>query len=129
MTESLHDLVVRGRDFLEAGDPSTASRLLAQAHEQVPQDRSVLADLARAYADSAQLSRAEAAFTRLVEADAADAWARAGLGRALLRRSRPDEALVHLRLAHAMTGDERTAADIERAQARLGSRTEPGRGR
>ncbi len=41
----------------------------------------------------------------LVEDDPSDAWAQHALGRALERQSRHREALPHLRLAAAMSGD------------------------
>ncbi|UMG94966.1 hypothetical protein MF408_24440 [Nocardioides sp. TF02-7] len=53
----------------------------------------------------AQLQRATDELTELVEDDPSDVWARHALGRSLERQSRLREALPHLRLAAAMSGD------------------------
>jgi Flp pilus assembly protein TadD len=98
----LYDVVTRGRMFLAAGDPTTAAGMLAQAAALAPTDKAVRTDLARAYFDSAQLSRAEAAFADLVELDPTDVWARRGLARTLRRRSRHAEAAGHDRIADAL---------------------------
>ena len=52
-----------------------------------------------------QLERAEDELTRLVEERPDDDWVRFALGRSLERQSRYAEALPHLRLAAAMSGD------------------------
>jgi Flp pilus assembly protein TadD len=98
----LYDVVARGRMFLAAGDPTTAAGMLAQAAAVAPTDRAVHTDLARALFDSAQLSRAETAFTTLVELDPTDVWARRGLARTLRRMSRHGEAVSHDRIADAL---------------------------
>ncbi len=56
----------------------------------------------RAYFHSAQLRRAERAFTRVLELDPADHYARFVLGRTLQRQSRLVEALAQLKMAFAM---------------------------
>lgn len=56
----------------------------------------------RAYFHSAQLRRAERAFTRVLELDPTDHYARFVLGRTLQRQSRYSEALTQLRMAAAM---------------------------
>jgi tetratricopeptide (TPR) repeat protein len=58
-----------------------------------------------AYLIRVQLERAEAELTRLVEERPDDDWVRFALGRSLERQSRYAEALPHLRLAAAMSGD------------------------
>lgn len=52
-----------------------------------------------------QLGRAEEELTRLVDERPDDDWVRFALGRSLERQSRYAEALPHLRLAAAMSGD------------------------
>ncbi len=98
----LYDVVTRGRMFLAAGDPTTAAGMLSHAAALAPTDRAVHTDLARACFDSAQLTKAEAAFTTLVELDPTDVWARRGLARTLRRQSRRDEAAAQDRIADAM---------------------------
>lgn len=56
----------------------------------------------RAYFHSAQLRRAERAFTRVLELDPTDHYARFVLGRTLQRLGRFTEALGQLRIASAM---------------------------
>lgn len=57
---------------------------------------------ARAYFHSAQLNRAERAFTRVLELDPTDHYARFVLGRTLQRMARYPEALAQMRMAAAM---------------------------
>ncbi|MGW5332667.1 tetratricopeptide repeat protein [Streptomyces bauhiniae] len=61
--------------------------------------------LARAYYRSAQLHRAEAELRIIVDRDPVEHYARLMLGRTLERRSRPEEAAPHLRIAAALAGD------------------------
>ena len=56
----------------------------------------------RAYLDSAQLRKAEAAFTRVIEIDPADHYARFAIGRTLQRQGRLAEAETQLKMASAM---------------------------
>ncbi|WP_278255282.1 hypothetical protein [Nocardioides convexus] len=56
----------------------------------------------------------------LVEEDPSDAWARHALGRALERQARYDDALPHLRLAAAMTGDPEHEYDVLRVERLAG---------
>ena len=58
-----------------------------------------------AYLIRVQLERAEAELTRLVEERPDDDWVRFAIVRSLERQSRFAEALPHLRLAAAMSGD------------------------
>lgn len=67
----------------------------------------------------AQLSRAEDELRWLVEHDPSDDWARHALGRSLERQSRYAEALPHLRLAAAMTGDPEHESAVLRVERRL----------
>ena len=98
----LYGVVTRGRMFLAAGDPTTAAGVLSEAAALAPTDRAVHTDLARALFDSAQLHRAEAAFTTLVDLDPTDVWARRGLARTMRRLSRRSEAATQDRIADAL---------------------------
>jgi tetratricopeptide (TPR) repeat protein len=67
-----------------------------------------------------QLGRAEEELTRLVDERPDDDWVRFALGRSLERQSRYAEALPHLRLAAAMSGDpehELAVLRVERLHA------------
>ena len=50
-------------------------------------------------------------------------WARFSLGRTLERQSRLSEALAHLRLAYAMSGDTEHEVAIMRVERLLGEST------
>ncbi|WP_461145560.1 tetratricopeptide repeat protein [Salinifilum aidingensis] len=59
--------------------------------------------LGRAYYFAAQLGRAESAFSRVLELDPSDHYARLALGRTLQRQGRLAEARAQLRLAATMS--------------------------
>jgi len=109
-------------DLLERRAPSQALEVLEPALEQEPTNRGLRLLRAWAYSMRAQLVKASDELAALVEEDPSDAWAQHALGRALERQSRHREALPHLRLAAAMTGDvehelavlrvERVAGDL-----------------
>lgn len=111
-------------DLLARRAPKEALAVLEPALEQEPGNRGLRLLRAWAYLMRAQLQRATDELTELVEDDPSDAWARHALGRALERQSRLKEALPHLRLAAAMTGEvehevaalrvERLAGELER---------------
>ncbi len=107
-----HDLLVRRA-------PVEALEVLEPALAEDPRNTGLRALRAWAYLIRAQLGRAEEELASLVDDDPSDAWARHALGRALERQSRPAEALPHLRMAAAMTGDPEHVAAAERAAARV----------
>lgn len=86
----------------DAGDPLGAARELEPLLDQDEPAKSVLELAGRAFFRSAQLARAEDAFSRLVERDPTDAYARFALGRTLERLSRAAEAATCYRIAVAM---------------------------
>ena len=102
----LHSEFLRADLFLNMGQPTEAARILEAVVEAVveaePANESALELLARAYFGSAQLGRAEASLTRLVELAPANAWARRALARTLERQSRGAEAIAHHRVADAL---------------------------
>ncbi|KAA1426377.1 tetratricopeptide repeat protein [Nocardioides antri] len=112
-------------DLLERRAPSEALKVLEPALEQEPSNRGLRLLRAWAYLMRAQLVKASDELAELVEEDPSDAWAQHALGRALERQSRHREALPHLRLAAAMSGDvehelavlrvERLAGDLPQA--------------
>jgi len=112
------ELLERGRAAYAAGDPSTAARYLARVVAASPRNRMALLELAQAHYRSASLGRAEDVLRRLIELDPADGYARRLLGLTLTRQSRHADALPHLRLAAAMTGDPEVAAEAARCEAR-----------
>ena len=92
-------------DLIERRLPADALEVLEPALADDPDNVGLRTLRAWAYLVRAQLQKAEADLRVLVEADPADTWARFALGRALERQSRGVEALPHLRLAAAMSGD------------------------
>jgi Flp pilus assembly protein TadD len=87
---------------MSQGKPAEALATMAPLLSDEPNSRSVLELAGRAYFARAQLDRAERAFSRLVELDPTDAYARFALGRVCERRSRHDEAVGHYRVAVAL---------------------------
>ncbi|MET8305855.1 MULTISPECIES: tetratricopeptide repeat protein [unclassified Micromonospora] len=113
----------RATMFFETGDPSGAARLLEPIVDAEPGNAAVRQLLARAYFQSAQLSRAEEQLRELVDRDPSDHYAHHVLGRTLERLNRHSDALRHLRIAAAMyaaNDDYRVA--LERVETRLGGR-------
>ncbi len=92
-------------DLLVRRAPVEALEVLEPALEAEPANAGLRTLRAWAYLVRAQLGKAEEELRSLVEDDPSDVWARHALGRALERQSRHEEALPHLRLAAAMSGD------------------------
>ncbi|WP_026422783.1 tetratricopeptide repeat protein [Actinokineospora inagensis] len=82
--------------------PLDALAALAPVLAAAPDAPSVHLLAGRAYLNSAQLLRAEAAFQRVLELDPTDHYARFALGKTLQRQSRLPEAQTQLRMAVAM---------------------------
>jgi len=78
----------------------------------------------RAYFHSAQLRHAERAFTRVLELDPTDHYARFVLGRTLQRLGRFVEALAQLRMASAMNPVPEYLEAIGEVRARIALRGE-----
>ncbi|MGI8797799.1 MAG: tetratricopeptide repeat protein [Pseudonocardia sp.] len=92
----------RAESLLAARKPLDALTALSPVLDSQPDEASVHLLAGRAYLDSAQLQRAESAFTRVIEIDPTDHYARFALGKALQRQSRLAEAQTQLRMAVAM---------------------------
>ena len=92
-------------DLLSRRAPREALEVLEPALEQEPRNTGLRSLRAWAYLLRAQLAKAEAELAALVEERPDDDWVRHALGRSLERQARLGEALPHLRLAAAMTGD------------------------
>ncbi len=110
-------------DLLARRAPVEALAVLEPALAEDPRNTGLRTLRAWAYLARVQLGRAEEELVSLVDEDPSDVWARHALGRALERQSRPAEALPHLRLAAAMSGDPvhvTAAARVEARVAQLG---------
>jgi Flp pilus assembly protein TadD len=106
--------------LLEKGAPLHALTELEPLLEDQPGSRSVLELAARAYFKSAQLTRAEEAFARLVELDPTDSYARFALGRSVERQSRHAEAAGHYRVAFALDPRDDYREALARVEKRIG---------
>jgi tetratricopeptide (TPR) repeat protein len=92
-------------DLLSRRAPAEALDVIEPALADEPDNTGLRTLRAWAFLMRAQLQRAEAELARLVEENPSDDWAQHALGRCLERQSRYAEALPHLRLAAAMSGD------------------------
>jgi predicted Zn-dependent protease len=104
--------------LLEDRSPRQAIEILDPAIEKEPGSTSLRTLRAWAYFQSAQLSKAEAELSRLVDDCPSDVWARFALARVLERQSRYVDALPHMRLAAVMSGDPEHEAAVLRVERR-----------
>ncbi len=108
-----HDLLARRK-------PVEALQVLEPALEAEPGNRGLRLLRVWAYLIRVQLQKAVDELTELVEEDPSDTWARHTLGRALERQHKLREALPHLRLAAAMSGDVEHEVAVLRVERLLG---------
>jgi predicted Zn-dependent protease len=101
-SDDLFESFRRAEMLISRSRPLDALQALEPVLANQPNDASVQLLAGRAYLNSAQLKRAEAAFTRVLELDPADHYARFALGKALQRQSRLTEAQTQLQMAVAM---------------------------
>jgi len=99
--------------------PLDALQALLPVLTHLPNNVSVQLLAGRAYLNSAQLARAEEAFTRVLELDPADHYARFALGKALQRQGRLAEAHVQYKLAAAMDGRPEYQEALGEVRARM----------
>lgn len=92
----------RAEMLVASSRPLDALQALAPVLESRPDDASVQLLAGRAYLNSAQLSRAEEAFIRVLDLDPADHYARFALGKALQRQGRLQQAHAQLKMAAVM---------------------------
>jgi predicted Zn-dependent protease len=107
-------------DLLERRAASEALGVIEPALAAEPDNTGLRILRAWAFLVRVQLGRAEDELNRLVDERPDDDWVRFALGRALERQSRYAEALPHLRLAAAMSGDpehELAVLRVERLHA------------
>ena len=100
--ESLFESFRRAEMLVARSRPLDALEALGPVLQNRPDDVSVQLLAGRAYLNSAQLRRAEEAFTRVLDLDPADHYARFALGKTLQRQGRLPEAHAQYRLAAAM---------------------------
>lgn len=106
-------------DLLARRAPREALDVLEPALAEEPGNTGLRTLRAWAYLMRAQLQRAETELEHLVEENPTDDWAQHALGRCLERQSRYADALPHLRLAAAMSGDPDHGLAVLRVEERL----------
>lgn len=106
-------------DLLTRRAPVEALEVIEPALAEDPRNTGLRALRAWAYLIRVHLKKAEAELRDLVEETPDDVWARHALGRALERQSRLQEALPHLRLAYAMSGDLEHELAVLRVERQL----------
>lgn len=109
----------QAEDLLDRRRPLDALKALEPLISSEPDKPSVQLLAGRAYFHSAQLRRAETAFTRVLELDPTDHYARFVLGRTLQRLGRLAEALAQLRMAAAMNPVPEYLEAISEVRARI----------
>ena len=107
-------------DLLGRRGPRAARAGREPARAEEPANLGLRSLRAWAYLMRAQLQKAHDELRLLVDEDPSDAWSRHALGRSLERQSKYDEALPHLRLAAAMTGDPEHEYDVLRVERLAG---------
>jgi Flp pilus assembly protein TadD len=110
--------------LVERRRPLDALKALEPLLDEEPDKPSVQLLAGRAYFHSAQLRRAERAFTKVLELDPTDHYARFVLGRTLQRLGRFVEALAQLRMASAMNPVPEYLEAIGEVRARIALRGE-----
>ncbi|MGH3566899.1 MAG: tetratricopeptide repeat protein [Pseudonocardia sp.] len=101
-SDDLFESFRRAEMLIARSRPLDALQALLPVLADSPDDVSVQLLAGRAYLNSAQLKRAEEAFSRVLDLDPADHYARFALGKALQRQGRLAEALTQLKMAAAM---------------------------
>jgi tetratricopeptide (TPR) repeat protein len=108
--ETAYDLLQRGQALLERRHFAQAATVLERADRQEPGRGSILEALGRAYFNSGQADRARATFEALLEIEPSSHYAHYAIGQSLKRLGRTDRARTHLRLAVALSPDNRLYA-------------------
>ena len=117
--------IQRGQELLERGDAGAAAVLLEHAANHEPESSSICEALSRAYYDSGQYEASAAGFTRLLTLMPTSDYGQFGLGLALTRLDRFEQAIEHLAMAVAMRPDRREYVDrLRQARATLRARRE-----
>jgi len=94
--------------LLNTSQPAAAIPLLKEAAQEKPQEFRPVYYLGDALLAAKQFPEAQAAFEKAVEMDATSAGAELGLGQALAREGRRDEAAPHYRKAASLQKDYRS---------------------
>jgi predicted Zn-dependent protease len=120
----VHDWFRRGCKLLDEGHPAAALELLVRVREEAGSSQHLTETMGRAKMAVGRYADAERDFTDLVARHPDDDYAHLGLGLALVRQGRIEQAVEHLALAVAMRPDrEEYAKYLHQARATLRART------
>ena len=113
----------RAIDLLDAGDDAPAAVLLERALDADPGSPALREALGRAWFGVRRFAESADLFSGLVDRDPTDHYARYGLGLALSRLGRHEQAVEHLAVAVAMRPQRREYdAALRQARATVGAR-------
>ncbi|MET1232211.1 MAG: tetratricopeptide repeat protein [Candidatus Limnocylindrales bacterium] len=101
--ETAYGLLQRGTSLLARRHHAQAAVILERARRLEPGKGSIIEPLARAYYNGGRIPEAAEAFAQLIEIDPSAAYGHFGLGQALKRLGRRDDARRHLRIAVALS--------------------------
>jgi tetratricopeptide (TPR) repeat protein len=119
----VYDWYRRGCRLLDEGHAAAAVQLLARVSASEPQARHARETLGRARLAAGLYSEAEADFAFLVDSAPDDDYAHLGLGMAMARQGRFEDAVEHLALAVAMRPDRTEyASQLQHVRATLKAR-------
>lgn len=127
-SDGLFESFRRAEMLIARSRPLDALQALSPVLESQPNDVSVQLLAGRAYLNSAQLRRAEDAFSRVLDLDPADHYARFALGKALQRQGRLAEAHTQLKMAAAMDPRPEYQEALGEIRARMAVEDESGEG-
>ena len=105
--ETAYDLLQRGQALLAKRHYAQAAIVLERADRQEPAKGSILEALGRAYFNSGQAERACETFEALLEVEPTSHYAHYAIGQSFKRLGRTERARTHLRLAVALSPDNK----------------------
>lgn len=105
--ETAYDLLQRGQALLAKRHFAQAAIVLERADRQEPAKGSILEALGRAYFNSGQAERARETFEALLEIEPSSHYAHYAIGQSLKRLGQTERARTHLRLAVALSPDNK----------------------
>lgn len=117
-----YDWYRRGVDLLDRGDAAAAALLLERSHDAEPDARHVREALARALFDAGRYQSASLHFRHLCTVDPVDHYAHFGLGMAMWRLGKFEQAREALTIAVALSPSEQYSAALTQVTATLNAR-------
>lgn len=107
MVETAYELLQRGKELLQTGNPAQAAVVLERAKRVYPHKGSIREALGQAYYNYSQYHLAKEEFKKAIEIDPTNHYAHFGLGLCLQKLGKRNRALRHLKLALSMEPDSK----------------------